>query len=304
MKKNTFNFILYFSITSLLSCSNQESQVLNDLHLQKLKGSVKSVSMRNIEGNFYSNKTFNQKGYEVSSENNESDFPIQIIYKRDLDNNIIEKREEGSSEGDKYKILTTYKYNKSNKPIESKVYNLDGSLIDIYTYEYNENGDLIQENRTYSTQGAKYSRNYRLEYDKLKRITNKIELSALPYNPSQEIYEYDNTGNLISRKVLKSDGTITSINLYKYDDKKNILEEQTSYENSISLFSKVSNNYDNENNLIEEKHFNNDGGLSYISKYEFEFDNFGNWIKRKDIYIDRHSTSKISGGIERTIEYY
>jgi len=286
------------------SCDLKKANQNNDLHLEKLKGAVKSVSTRNTEGYFYSNKTYNQNGYEIESEVNESDFPVHILYKRDDKNNIIEKKEEGSSEGSKYKILTVYKYDNLNNMVESKIYDLDGALVETYSFIYNKHGDQIEENRTYSTQGKLYSKKYNLTYNDNNKLIEKSEINALPYNISKEIYEYDNNGNIINSKTLKPDGTIQSIKMFGFDDKKNKIEEGSSYEKSITQFSKIYYKYDNNSNVIEESHYEKDGTLSYTIKYDYEFDNSNNWIKRTDTYVDRSSNSKISGILERTIEYY
>ena len=92
--------------------------------------------------------------------------------------------------------------------------------------------------------------------------------------------------------------------MFGFDDKKNKIEEGSSYEKSITQFSKIYYKYDNNSNVIEESHYEKDGTLSYTIKYDYEFDNSNNWIKRTDTYVDRSSNSKISGILERTIEYY
>ncbi len=294
----------FFIALLFAGCENKVSKNNNDIELARLIGKVKSISTRDSDGNFYSNITYNQNGYEIETEVNESDFPVHVTYKRDDKNNIIEKTEDGSSEGSKYKILTTFKYDNKNNMVESKIYNLEGALNEVFSYRYNENGSQIEESRTFSNTGMLYSRKYEYKYDKNNNVIEKLEPNALAYNVNKITYNHDDNGNQIYQQQTKKDGTNTSTEIFKYDDRNNKIEEGKCYENSASLFAMSYYKFDENDNLIEEKINNSDGSLSYISNYEYEFDKNGNWIKQTNHYKDQFSNTKIFGIKERTIEYY
>ncbi|MFH6965830.1 RHS repeat domain-containing protein [Flavobacterium sp. FlaQc-28] len=296
MKKRNSIFIFSFFIALLFSaCKNTESQYDNDLAKAKLKGKVKSISTRDTNGFFYSNITYNQNGYEIETDIKESDFPLHTIYKRDEKNNVIEKVEEGSSEGNKFKELSTFKYDVNNNLLETKKYNLEGGVEGVYEFKYDAKNNVIEEIT------PSYTWKYEYKYDKNSNVIEKRNLSVLePHNPNKLIYKYDNNNNLIFQQQTQKDGKRVSTEIFKYDERNNKIEEANCYDLKANQFQMNYFVYDENDNLIQESARNLDGSEYYKINYKYDFDNHGNWIRR---------TSDKNGDypgyiVERTIEYY
>lgn len=302
MRKKDSIFIVLFLIALLFSaCKKMESQFNSDLLKAKLKGKVKSISTRDSNGFFYSNITYNQSGYEIETDIKESDFPKHSRYKRDENNNIIEKEETGSNEGDAYKTLNVYKLDTKNNVIETKEYNLNGGLESVISYKYDDKNNILEENMTYNNSGSPYiSRKYKYKYDEKNNVVEKLDVDELDFNLSRTTYKYDANNNVIFQQQTQKDGKRATTEIFKYDQRNNKIEEGKCYDLKANQFQMNYFVYDENDNLIQESAKNLDGSEYYKINYKYEFDNQGNWIRRTS-----DNNADYPGYIvERTIEYY
>ena len=115
---------------------------------------------------------------------------------------------------------------------------------------------------------------------------------------SKETYKYDDKSNLIEDNSYYSDSSLNCKWTYKYDDKSNRIEAIW-YKSDGSFYGKYINKYDDKSNLIEENGYNADGSLEYKRIFKYEFDEKGNWIKK--ISFKNQIPENIK---EREYEYY
>ncbi|MFJ1435169.1 hypothetical protein ACILFN_07460, partial [Capnocytophaga canimorsus] len=121
----------------------------------------------------------------------------------------------------------------------------------ITSYIYNEQGNLIEDNR-YNSDGS------------LSRKT---------------ACKYDTNGNRIEENWYNSDGSLSWKTAFKYDTNGNLIEAN-SYNSDGSLSGKTACKYDTNGNLIEANGYNSDGSLYATDIYTYEYDKYGNWVKR------------------------
>ena len=115
---------------------------------------------------------------------------------------------------------------------------------------------------------------------------------------SKETYKYDDKSNLIEDNSYYSDSSLNCKWTYKYDDKDNRIEAN-GYSANGSFNGKYINKYDDKGNQIEENYYKADGSLDSKETYKYEFDGKGNWIKR--ITFKNQIPKSI---YEREYEYY
>ncbi|CEN52128.1 conserved exported hypothetical protein [Capnocytophaga canimorsus] len=111
-------------------------------------------------------------------------------------------------------------------------------------------------------------------------------------------YIYNEQGNLIEANRYNSDGNLYGKWTYKYDTNGNRIEAN-SYNSDGSLSGKTAFKYDTNGNRIEANRYNSDGSLYATDIYTYEYDKYGNWVKR--IMYNNDKPESID---EREIEYY
>lgn len=125
---------------------------------------------------------------------------------------------------------------------------------------YNENGDLI-ENTSYFEDGSE---------------------------DEKAVYEYDDKGRVISEQIFYALSESDEIRKIKYNDQENTTEETLYY--GAEPADKVEIRYNENNEIIEEKHYDEEGVLVQHRKVEYykphlismdeTYDGYGNLIKK------------------------
>ncbi len=131
---------------------------------------------------------YDDKGYLYEQIGGISDslYDRKFIYKYDSIGNVTEEEYLNKTD-ENLNSKETYKYNSSDNRVENKSYNSQGSLETKWSYRYNNNGDITEEEYfSYTINGSNAKTTY--EYD-----------------------EYDKTENWIKRKQLFNDKPITII---------------------------------------------------------------------------------------------
>jgi len=163
--------------------------------------------------------------------------------------------------------IINYKYRydaNDNKTEESVFINNNPKFAAKKTWEYNEDGNVIEE-IYYDSTGESYTTST-IEYE------NNLKIKE---------YRYDSDG----KKSLQF--------TWKYDERGNLLQEINQINNQIFEHGWV---YDKNNNVIEEYIRGDYGGWKKVVKY----DSFNNWIEETNFNIKNIPTSQK----QRIIEYY
>jgi len=169
---------------------------------------------------------------------------------------------------------TVYSYDKNNRIVKKTSYNPDGSAVFEDVYGYNSNGNLefkIKQNAV------------------TKKVISKTEYKY--ESPESYLQYYD--GKFARRTKLTRDERcrIVESNLYKEDDK---------------LENRLTTSFDKKNNIVEQIAYSPDDRPIEKTKYEYEYDNNGNWTKQ-NIYEwtfrDGDSPYKLTKIKQRTITY-
>ena len=169
---------------------------------------------------------------------------------------------------------TVYIYDVQNRIIKKSSYNPDGSLVSDQIFSYGSNGGLELR----ATQNP---------------ITKKMWMKTEYKYESPEVYSQYYDGKFARRIKLTKDEKcrIIESNLYK-DDK--------------SLENRLTTSFDDKNNVVESIVFSPNGRIIEKTKYEYEYDNNGNWIK-KNIYEwtfrDSDKPYILIQTLQRTITY-
>lgn len=169
---------------------------------------------------------------------------------------------------DKYYIFyDEYEYDENNRLKCANHYNESINLKYWETYEYNENGDLIQKDLWYDGERKPKTSNI-FEYDE----NGNVKCERRQYNDNTEFYmyvdyEYDENGRPITEFIKEPDGTLYNTITRTYDDKGNILTEYT--ENSEWYNTEVYV-YDEKNRCTSKKGMKKDRTVVVDAEYEYE----------------------------------
>lgn len=136
----------------------------------------------------------------------------------------------------------TYKYDDNGNQIRSDTFLTNGTLLQYYTYEYNDKGLLTKE---YYSVGEDSGRYY------------------------TEIYEYDENGYMIKSSYETSEyGGRKSYTTYQYDSDGNKIKYAYTVYYPDDFYDSEEYEYDIYRNMIRKKHYDEDGLYSYIT-YEY-----------------------------------
>lgn len=174
---------------------------------------------------------------------------------------------------------------------------LKQSLFLKETYNYNNNGDIIDYNLNYIGLGG-IKKNYE-HNEKINKISeNSYDSEGKIFIKRISKYKYDDKGNIIELNTYNEDGSILYKNIYNYDENNNKVEWKA-YKADGILWINSKFKYDKNRNVIEEIYYENDKPVRKYTYIYNEYDNKGNWIK-KILYFNDNPI-KIT---EREIHYF
>ena len=189
--------------------------------------------------------------------------------------------------------------------------NMHGKIKSIHEISYaalTKEGKIVkgEENRDfYEDNEFTWNKDFVMNLDTVGRITDYTF-----YYYDKEIFKKD-TCEYYSPKGIDSDPAWKISFLYKNTSDKLVEisnETQSTYHydklGNLTLIDwgdleKTKFKYDNKKNLVEEKHYDENGELSRNKKYTYKYDSQGNWIE-KIVYNEEKPEFIIS----RTISYY
>jgi len=167
-------------------------------------------------------------------------FQEKVIYKYDVNNNLIEKVRYYPIERLFQRIF--YKYNDKNKLIESLIYSYEetpGKVKWKYYYKYDKNNKLIQELGLHSDNTFAYKVNY--IYNKEGQLKEKIFfLNDHKNYRFKEIYKYNKDKNIKCILTYHNDFFFEILPfkkyVFNYNDNSNIIKEAVYTRTLFGLF--------------------------------------------------------------------
>ncbi|NOX17852.1 MAG: hypothetical protein GXO87_06165, partial [Chlorobi bacterium] len=152
-----------------------------------------------------------------------------------------DKREDIKSAANhvKERKIVSYFYNKYGKVsergflVEKKIYNEKGELTEVtrflsngdidlrWTYEYNDNGDIVHSKTVNGLNFLRYERKSKYDDDGKEIEREEYDVKTKKFN--KIVYEYDDKGDLLVAKTYNSDGNLLFLENNEYDDKGRIV---------------------------------------------------------------------------------
>ncbi|MCD6013286.1 MAG: hypothetical protein K0Q79_3148 [Flavipsychrobacter sp.] len=187
---------------------------------------------------------------------------------------------------------TTKKYNTRGNVLESTSTEGYDTVEDNYvhikafrnTFKYDNNGVLVGHNQYNGNGKLEDSTLYQVDVRGNKEDWNRYKSDGtLEWNHNTE---YDNQGNRIEWSEYYR-GKLKNRHTYKYDDKKNIIEENF-YDGDGRIKLKEVFSYDDKGNMTQVIDYNQNG--NYQSRYTYKYDSKGNVVEEKA--FDREKSTK------------
>jgi len=299
MKKQT---IIFFILGLLISCNNIDFKPKyidfeNAWESENLIGKVKTLEQSKAKVNNF--KT------------GEKDRPL-IEFKKEFTENGNISYEEHYGDSGQINSFIKNEYNKNGQRIKSTSKYLLIPLNSTVTSEFNTPGKLISasiyQNDTLDEKAI-------LEYDSSGKLKTKTSIRNTDTTTGKYEYKYNENGKILWKKQTETinNNRHESFIWFKYDQNGNLIELLNKAVSDIGLLGelyktipdyeiKTTYEYDRKNRIKktikyksgkieEEKEFDKfynqtlvkfyvSGALNREMKYEYEFDNKGNWIER------------------------
>lgn len=276
-----------------------QAQSFSNLKNDKLTGYIKSVRKEQMW-------TKRKNGKNVESKK-----VLMTVENYDKDGNKIEWL---NYSGKDYPIKFVFIYNDDGKIIKELSYNYLDEVDAETMYKYNDNGTLAEE---IISNGIKTVYSYNFNNNKKSEITYDLakdeggrafgSVEKVVYfhyyknNRLKEIGAYNIDGSRVWSPPLQAHRIV-----YAYDSKGQIAFETVFFENN-SIRSKAHYFYDSKGLLIKEDSFIDYNKFAHTYKYEYEFDENGNWIKQikfQQMRIKKNLAFMPIETVYRTISYY
>lgn len=248
-----------FLVLLITSCSEMRQ---NTLESANLKGAIKSITLSTHDAF----EVFGEPKYESSIK--AFTFVWESRYDRDgylRESNAYDPT--GFYGQDTVLSKTKYQYDKNGNRIESRTYDRTGKLTATWEYYYNDKGIMTGSSNCQSAQKTDVNSGTRIN------VT------------------CNDKGQIIKQEMRKCDDELIMIVENKYNEIGIVAEEKTTMlggQSSIKYFK-----YDDKKNLIEE--VSDSGRLTY----KYEFDSTGNWVKKYE-----YKNDELEKVFVREIEYY
>lgn len=208
-----------------------------------------------------------------------------------------------------------YKYDNRNNLITKIEQNFRKDFIEETSYKYDSYNNLIEEGYCFKDKGkkdCKYKPLYGFDYDKENRLIKKYQLAQFSPHNTDTYYKYDPNGNKIE-----------AIGYYIYPNKEPIIGYQFKYDynefgnitKDVEVIGKYRRlkfekyktevtKYDKYQNIKLEEFLTESGETIKVVVYNYEYDNFGNWIKKETKEGKTHNDLELIEITTRDIEYY
>ena len=277
----TFSLLLFIS---LLGCTTEKKTDLRNLSLQ---GKVKQM----IETQYIAVEKFGkiEKG-DLYRESNGWDMTIDFNEQGNY-SRITYFDSYGREVG-----YTDFSYNEQNQLVAEQNYDAEGNLSDNRTYSYDEKNrvnQIIRFNNAGGLTGSTLT-----EYDDKKNMIERATYNARGRLLGKEVSKTNENDFPIETKIYNSENNLVNYRTEVFD-KKGLRRELTALSPEEDVLMKISFDYDKRGNLILQEGTDETGAAFLPVRYEYEFDNRKNWIKRVEYIGDKPTFV-----VERQFQYY
>lgn len=202
------------------------------------------------------------------------------VWKHAIVNEAVDKEQ-------KEKFITT-KYNKNGNISAMLIYKSTDSLDYKVVFTYDDNNNIITDT-DYNPDGSIYE-NIKYTYDNMGRVTSQLNYTSDGSIDSKFTYVIDNDNNQLLFNKYKPLNSIEYQIIYKYsgnpDESNNIeIVKQTAEE---KLIMRVENIFNEKNQRILKKIFNENDKQIYYFKYSYDEKTNNNSIIEKNRLKEKH----------------
>lgn len=293
----------------VLSATAQEkTNKKTDWQAEDLQGKVKSMTIRGfraqpgpqgsvLKGSLVhtTHKQYNPNGYLLESTsaiggNKIGNYTMpyrsaKISYRYDKYNNLL-----GSSSYNTKGQLedsSVHEVDKMGNRIIWKIFKGNGYQEWEYISEYDNTGNLLEINDFH---WGKLEVRHTYRYDE----NNKCSMES-DYDPDgklreKKLHKYDDEGNRIETIDFNGSGSFNARHTYAYNQWHNVIDEREYKIDGADRHTKILKEWDNQDNLIELKQYDEDGKLVYVGK----FDKYGNHLADITYGPDGHIREKVT----------
>jgi len=263
---------------------------------------------------YVKNRVVSEEIYEYDTNNRKTKFIDYLFgYFRDYSEELPSNKDEFIQE---YKI---YEYNELGNLIAENEYdNIRKEIYEKTIFTYDDNGNLIEEGscRSYID---RYSKKGKCDYKGLEgyqfnqknQMVKKFKIGNWSPHNTDTYYKYDNNGQEIEAKgfyITKKDTVLGYHYITEYNEKGNQTKEEEIVGRYRSIgfdkYKTESIEYDKFQNIILQEFITLDGLRIKVVKYNYVYDDKGNWIERKKMEGKTSSDLELTERKTRVIKYY
>ena len=250
-----------------------------------------------------------------------------IYYKYDQRGNCTERRVINYEDSTRYSHINVFEYDDRGLLVQSYDLRTDGRKIRYEAYKYNRKGQKTKyQYRSRAPQTRKDLKpnpQMRYKYNADGHCVREVHYNSLGEVKKVVKMKYDAQGNLVKKSSIPKiklkpnrDGVIVMstgesyshiVNLYRYDERGNCIKIRTFISgNEYNKEMVVDREYDEWDNNIKYRNYQIDGdsiSYGYSADYQYEYDSYGNWIKRITIH-ERDGVFRPARITVREISYY
>jgi len=268
-----------------------------------------------IQKRYYvKNRVISEEIYEYGINNRRTKFIDYVFgYFRDYSEELPSNKDEFIQE---YKI---YEYDElGNLILENEYDNIRKEIYKKTIFTYDDNGNLIEEGSCYPYID-RYSKKEKCDYKGLEgyqfnqknQMVKKFKIGDWSPHNTDTYYKYDNNGQEIEAKgfyITKKDTVLGYHYITKYNEEglKTKEEEIAGRYRSIGFdkYKTESIEYDKFQNIILQEFITSVGQRIKVVKYNYVYDDKGNWIERKKMEGKTLSDLELTERKTRKIKYY
>lgn len=251
---------------------------------------------------------------EISQEfDNENRITKKIEYLYGGYSDYDEKTQEGK-ENYIYEI-EDYEYDNYENLTKITSHNFRKNFVEERIFKFDLKGNIIEEGQCMKSNGnteCTYKPLFGFEYDNQNRQVRKFQLAQFSPHNTDQVYKYDTNGNKIE-----------SIGYYIYPNKEPVIGYQFKYEynqlgnitKDVEVIGKYRRlrfekyktevtKYDKYQNIKLEEFLTESGNPIKVVVCNYEYDNFGNWIKKETKEGTTHNDLGLIEITTREIKYY
>ncbi|MDR1730330.1 MAG: hypothetical protein LBR52_06680 [Prevotellaceae bacterium] len=276
----------FFSILLLIALSGCTAKKKSDLQEMSVQGKVKQITEWQylaVEkfGKVVKGDLYRQEGWDLIMDFDEQGYFSKITH-IDISGNEVGH--------------TDYLYNEQKQLVEILTYDAEGGFSDKVMRTYDEKGRIYEVAMINSSGGI--SGSVLIDYDENAHTVTEDT--------------YNSQGKLLRKEVRQLNKNKFPVETKIYDGEKNVINhrketfEKSGLRNALTVFSpeesilmNISFKYDKKGNLIQQEGTDENGETFLPVRYEYEFDEHGNWTQRVE-FIGEKPTFVL----ERQFEYY